>query len=270
MMKAEQRFIGRMQPSLFGRTSKSSSDILSSLKSIQIANALGAKTQPATIYEFRLGNELLSYSFPLLSESHLSDRPSASDCYLIFEGRVRLLCQNMHLQRQVSADLLEVGAVFGADHLFSTMPLPYRVVAASPCRIVKIPYPQLIVQLEQLPQLHKVLSQAVQQRERLIFFKCFTQQRSLPNHTLKYGLLPQLIEHRIDAGSYLPQSLLSAGYFWLRAGQILNQSNPEASPRIGDGWGYPDAVSEDWIAQTDSIIYALPFDAWKTLDLLHF
>ncbi|WP_416665929.1 cyclic nucleotide-binding domain-containing protein [Egbenema bharatensis] len=256
-----------MQPPPFGRSSKNS-DILSAFKSAQIANVLVAKTQPASIKDFQLGNEIFSYLTPSSTENSLSDRSSASGCYLVFEGQVRLLCQNLALQRPVSADLLEAGAVFGADHLFCEQPLPYWVIATSSCRLVHIPYRQLSVQLEQVPQLQTYLSQGVQQRERLIFFKRFTQQRSLPIHTLKHALLPELVEQRVEAGANLSQVLPNTGYFWLRAGQILNRSNPAPAPEVGDGWGYPDAIPEGWVAQTDLIIYTLPLGSWKTLNLL--
>lgn len=268
-MRTGQGLPGRMQPLSFGRTSKTSSDIFNSFRSAQIADALVSKVQPSTIYEFQLGNELLTYTSPF-TENYSGNRPLNSDCYLIFEGRVRLLCQNIHLQRQISADLLQAGTVLGADHLFNSSPLSYRAVATIPCQIIQIPYEQLIIQLEQFPQLHKYLNLTTQQRERLIFFKQFTQQYSISYRTLKYVILPQLIEQRVNAGEYLFESLSTAGYFWLRAGQILSQSNPAASPSIGTGWGYPETIPEDWIAQTDLTIYKLPLDAWKTLDLLHF
>lgn len=269
MMEIKQSFPEPMPSLAVGRTSKNSSDMLSSFRSAQIANALVSKTQSTKIYEFHSGDELLTYTSPS-TDNYCSDRLITSDLYLIFEGKVRLLCQNIHLQRQVSADFLQAGAVFGADHLFCTTSLSYRAIATSPCRIIQIPHQQLIVQLQQLPQLHKYLSQIVRQREQLIFFKRFTQQRTIPNRILKHVLLPQLMEQSVSAGESLSRSLsTTAGYFWLRSGKILSPLNPSASPVIGAGWGYPDAVPEDWTAQTDLVIYKLPLDTWTTLDLLY-
>jgi ATP-binding cassette subfamily B protein len=220
------------------------------------------------MHEFCLGDEVMPFIPP--SGAEMDDHPSALDAYFVVEGRIRVLCQNIYLQRSISADVLEAGAMFGADHLFCETPLPYRAIATRFCRVVHIPYQQLAIQLEQLPQLHPYFNQTAQQRERLIFFKGFTQQRSIPIHTLKHVLLPQLREQRVEAGAYLAQALPTAGYFWLRMGQIHNQAKPEVSPKIGKGWGYPDATPEDWLAQTELLIYHLPLDTGDVLKLLHF
>ncbi|GAB4365042.1 MAG: hypothetical protein Kow00121_01260 [Elainellaceae cyanobacterium] len=267
-MDVRKKIIDRIQP-LSNRTAKSSSDLLSDFKSAQIADALVKQAQLPVVREFHLGDKLLSYCPSLSNETYFDGHSFASGCYLISTGYVRLLCQNIHLQRQVSVDLLSAGAVIGADRLFCLMPLSYQAVAASHCHLIQIPYLQLNTQLERSPQLREHLSQTAQQRERLIFFKRFTQQRFRSSRILKHLLLPNLIEQRVYAGEYLYQALPDTGYFWLRAGQVLSQSNRSKEPTVGDSWGYPDAVPEDWVAQTDLVVYKLPLDSCKTLDLLY-
>lgn len=268
-MNVGKKIIDRIQPLPLECTAKSFLDLLSYFRSAQIANALVTHSQPPVVCEFQLGNELLSYRSPVQTETHFDSYSSASACYLIANGYVRLLCSNVHSQRQVSVDLLGAGAIIGADHLFYPMPLPYRAVAASHCQLIQIPHERLSAQLERSLQFREYLSQTAQQRERLIFFKHFSQQRFGPSRTLKHILLPNLIEQRVHAGEYLSQALSDGGYFWLRAGQILSQLTSSKCPVIGEGWGYPDAVPDDWVAQTDLVIYKLPLDPWKTLDQVH-
>jgi ATP-binding cassette subfamily B protein len=265
-MKTGQGFLIRTQPSRLRRIAKSSSNFFSSLQTAQMINTFITHNHSDKMYEFCLGDEVMSFTPPSIETD---DPPSTLDAYFVLEGRLRVLCQNTYLQRSISADVLEAGAIFGVDQLFCKSPLPYRAIATRFCRVVHIPYQQLAVQLEQLPQLHPYFNQTAQQRERLIFFKGFTQQRSTSIHTLKHVLLPQLREHRVEAGAYLAQVLPTTGYFWLRMGQIFNQAKPESSSTIGQSWGYPDATPEDWIAQTDLLIYHLPLDSWDVLNLLY-
>jgi ATP-binding cassette subfamily B protein len=180
-----------------------------------------------------------------------------------------LLCHNVHLDRLVPATVLEVGDIFGADHLFCSTPLPYQAIASTACRVARIPASQLTLLLEQRPQFWQHLSALAQQRERLIFFKSLTQMRSYPSQVLKQSLLPQLIEHRVCAGEYLATATPeTAGYFWLRRGQVYSESYRSLPPVVGDGWGYPNPVPDDWVAETDLLLYKLLLDAWETADLL--
>jgi CRP-like cAMP-binding protein len=219
-----------------------------------------------TIQEFYLGDRLLSFTPPKFTETSAIPYENQTDCYLVCDGRVRLLCRNVYSERLVTASVLEPGEMFGADHLLAAMPLPYVAIAASPGCLVRIAHQELTALLEQLPRLRTYLSQMVEQREQMVFFKRFTQLQSLPCHTLKTLVLPRLVEQQIKAGESLAEATpASTGHFWLRAGQVHSQTSTSTPLSSGDSWGYPDPVPDDWVAATDLRVYQLPLEPWEIL-----
>lgn len=234
-------------------------------QSTRQTNLLIAKLGQASVREFHLGDKLFSFLPPEPIEGPVSShRDDQGDCFLVCEGRVRLLCQNLDSQRPVTATVLEAGDIFGADHLFCKNPLAYDAIAASSGHLVRISSQELPALLEQFPQLYANLKQMAQQRERLIFFKRFTQLHALPSHTLKSTLLPHLVEQLVQAGESLRQATpANTGLFWLRAGQVRSQANTSTPPGSGDSWGYPEPTPADWVAETDLLVYQLLLESWE-------
>ncbi|MGH2413204.1 MAG: cysteine peptidase family C39 domain-containing protein, partial [Microcystaceae cyanobacterium] len=179
--------------------------------------------------------------------------------YLVCQGRVRLLSLDTDKQREVSTQLLTEGETFGADSLFCGEDvLPYRAVAASKAQVARISLEKLKPWLERLPELTEQWFASAQQRQRSLFFKTLTVLRSLSSQRLQQ-LLTYVVEKRVAAGEFLSQATPSeAGHFWLRSGQIENHPL-----EIGSSWGYPNATSKVWVAQTELWIYQLPKQDWE-------
>lgn len=126
------------------------------------------------IQEFQLGEEVINYSIPTISINSVCDEQIEGNFYLVCQGRVRLLAIDTEQNQEISAVVLEVGEIFGGDHLFDKNALPYRAIAASKCQIARIAHSQLQPTLDQYPQLQAQLLQAVQLRQREIFGKTTT------------------------------------------------------------------------------------------------
>ncbi|MBD0343195.1 MAG: cyclic nucleotide-binding domain-containing protein, partial [Microcoleus sp. Co-bin12] len=214
------------------------------------------------ISEFQLGDEITKYKTPdntnYLVEKEQSDR----NFYLVCEGRVRLLAVEASQQQEISAVVLEFGAIFGTENLFIESGLPYRAIAAGTCQIARIAATKLQLILEEFPQLQQHLQQKFQQIQRLIFFKTQTDLRSLAPHQQQLlwpQLLPYIEESRIPAGVSLAEHCQkSTNHFWLRSGQIQGQ----APPIIGSNWGHSE-VPSDWKAATSLLIYQLIAEQWE-------
>ncbi|MEG4801507.1 ABC transporter transmembrane domain-containing protein [Microcoleus sp. ARI1-B5] len=233
------------------------------LEEIGAEPTLVAKLNTACeICEFQLGDEITQYQTPDSTNNLVEQAQSEINFYLVCQGRVRLLAVEASQQHEVSAVVLELGAVFGTDNLFIESGLPYRAIAAGICQIARINSAKLQLVLKEFPQLQQHLQQQFQQRERLIFFKTQTDLRSLPPHhqqLLWPHLLPYTEESRIPAGVSLAEHCQkTTNHFWLRSGQIQG----EAPPIIGSNWGYSDLPS-DWKAATDLLIYQLGAEQWK-------
>lgn len=221
------------------------------------------------LQEFPLGHELLTYAPPMVHQS-FDYSPETIVCFLLYSGRIRLLCQNTYLQRRVSIGVLEGGDIFGGDHLFCSNPLPYQAIAASRCEIMPISYQMLTDWLEKNSWLQEHLAQVARQREQLIFFKQFTSMGSTPSQTLRQVLLPRLVEQRVGEGCEIADATpMDEGYFWLRSGRISHHSDPAKSPTIGHRWGYADPVAEEWVAQTDLVVYQQRINPWESATCLH-
>jgi len=180
---------------------------------------------------------------------------------------------NLIRPQNIAAALLEAGETWGADQQFCPQSLVYGAVAASDGVIAVLPRPVLQQWLEQLPSLQNRLHQATSTRQRLLFFKTATDFRSQPSHLLKQ-LLSYLVEMPVSKGAVLAEATpASGGRYWLRSGKVC--STPVCNtldaavdavppPAIGKGWGYPDAIPGDWVAETDLEIYHLPSQQWET------
>lgn len=215
-------------------------------------------------YQFQLGDELMVYD-PLAQ----STQPENVVLSLIIEGQVRVLCKQTFQKREITALLLQAGETFGADHLFQTMLLPYRVVAASQCQIVQIPVAQLTGIFHQIPLLHQQIMQQIREREQLIFFKSLTQLGSLPHHQIQKYVLNRLVQQSIKSGESLIQTVDGNGYCWLRTGQIQAPDPSVSLPMIGGGWIYPNPDLLRWVATTDLLLYKLPIHSWELAELLN-
>lgn len=214
------------------------------------------------IYDFQLGDEIAKYQNPDSGSNSFQQEQIDRNCYLVNQGRVRLLVVEASQGEELSAAVLEVGEIFGSDNLFIESAFPYRAIAAGSCQVVTIDAVKLLPILEEFPQLQQHWQQQFQQRQRLIFFKTQTELRSIDpqqQQTLWPHLLPYIAETRIAAEVSLAQQYQqSTSHFWLRSGQIEGQQ----PPIVGSNWG--DApIPEDWKAQTDLIIYELSAEQWK-------
>jgi ATP-binding cassette subfamily B protein len=215
------------------------------------------------IYDFQLGDEITNYQ-NLDSDSHSLDKKQIdNNCYLVSQGRVRLLAVSATKQEEISAVVLEVGEIFGTDNLFIETGVAYRAIAVGTCQMARIDVVKLQTILEEYPQLQQHLQAQFQQRQRLIFFKTQTELCELDvqqQQILWSQLLPYIEETRISAGvSLTQQNQKSKSHFWLRSGTIQG----EKPPIIGSSWGHPDSVSEDWQAKTDLLVYQLNAAQWE-------
>jgi len=196
------------------------------------------------------------------------------DFWIVCRGRVRLLCTVAGQAREISAEVIETGETFGADRLFCAdlwrgNLWPYRAIAASPVQLACIPSHALKQALTRLPELQARLLATTQHRQQVIFFKTATQLRSLPSHQLQQWVTDLQIE-QIPAGAVLAEVARDRpGRVWLRQGQVSDcRPAPEQLmqwPSIGDAWGYPEAVSPDWVAHSDLRVYRLPPERWDVL-----
>src|SRR4028119_383018 len=117
------------------------------------------------ISEFQLGDEITQYQTSD-NTNNVDKEQSEGNFYLVCEGRVRLLAVEASQQQEISAAVLEVGAIFGTDNLFIESGLPYRAIAAGTCQIARIPATKLQLVLEEFPQLQQHLQQKFQQIDR--------------------------------------------------------------------------------------------------------
>ncbi|HEY9697083.1 MAG TPA: ABC transporter transmembrane domain-containing protein [Trichocoleus sp.] len=221
------------------------------------------------LLNFCLGDVIASYVEDISTKTAQTEQ-NAFDLYLISQGRVRLLCEKQDEQRPITAALLEENAIFGADSRFVSSPLPCRAVAASPVQIVQIPAATIASLTKQYPQLQDYLCDRLGQQEKLIFFRSLTEFGIFSSHQLQ-SFTSDITEQQIPAGSKLAEFTPGeAGHYWLRKGSITEQqqdSVPAAAeglevPEIGGDWGYPDATSSDWIAETELRVYHMPIDRW--------
>ncbi len=249
--------------------SEPSQDLMQILKKIN-GNFPPSKLVAAfEVSEFQVGDELFSLA---ATDPEAVETLTAINgtCYLIHQGRVRLLGFDPERQRETCAMVLEVGDSFGGDHLWRSQPLSYRAVAATAGIYAHIPQAELTSQLREIPRFQAYLQEQTAQRQSQLFLKTLTELRSLSSHQIRQ-LLPYLQEKHIPAGSSLAQvTPTQEGHYWLRTGQIQgysdasNHSSPVQIQGMGTSWGYPQETPPDWIAHTDIEVLTLPRVHWES------
>ena len=213
-------------------------------------------SQEFELAEFQLGDSLMVHPGSL-SEGEEDSEPQYF--FLVCEGRLRVLGFNAEKQREVSTNLIVEGATFGGEFLWGRTFFPYRVVAASGVRVARIPLAKLKPFLASVPELDRRWRSQTQQQQKLIFFKTLTELRSLSSHRLKQ-LLPYLEAKKINAGDRIAAKEVVR--CWLRYGQIKGRTL-----KLGDSWR-GSSVTDDWVAQTDLLIYQLPQKNWQLVSEL--
>ncbi|HBE20165.1 MAG TPA: peptidase C39 [Cyanobacteria bacterium UBA11149] len=237
-------------------------DILKILSISQVETSLANQFNRAfTIFEFKLGDEISIYNVAPDRENFV--RSEQEGFYVILNGRVRLLGRESAGEgKEVSLMVLEMGDSFGIESLYANILCLKSAIAACDCQIVWMPLVELQSWLEKIPELSEYLCLLALSRQCLIFFKTSTNWRRFTFPQLNL-LIPYLVETKILAGegiSAYPES----GHFWLYSGEIESKEGGELSPpQIGDSWGYPDAIPEDWVAKTDLVVYRLPTENWE-------
>ncbi|WGV28408.1 cysteine peptidase family C39 domain-containing protein [Halotia branconii] len=218
-------------------------------------NLVSDFSQSWVVREFQLGDELTNYAVD----------NSSNLLYLVCQGRVRLLGFDTTVSREVSTQLLLAQQTFGADHLFCDQALPYRAIAAGESLVAQINITELQSWLQRLPHLESYLQQLAIERQTLLFFKSYTELRSLTSSTLRQ-LLPYLQPTKITAGSSLQEATSpTKGRFWLASGKVQTISAAAKPPHIGENWGYPHVKLPVGIAQTNLLVYRLAIEHWESV-----
>ena len=218
-------------------------------------NLIDELSQIFQIVDFQLG-ELISSPSDLSNPQNQKELDSQS-LYVICEGKVRLLGFGLSGDRQPCIQLLKDGETFGGDFYFCQASAPYQAIAASNVKIAKVSLNKFQPWFDTFPELQKNWVIAAQNRQRLVFFKSLSALDNLPTHRLQ-KFCAYLEEKTIAPGEYLAQVNPDAGRFWLRQGEIQNQTSD-----LGFAWGYPEPIPVDWVCQTELLTYHLPKAKWE-------
>ncbi len=256
--------------SIFSEQEKLDTIILALEKKLEvdtkIQKFLGHWSQYCEILEFQLGELLDNITTEKTNlaqpeknlKGHKNAVQQAQFLYIICQGKVRLLSFDPQKRREVATGLLTVGDVFGSEPLFEPEYLSYKTIAADPkVQVARIPLIRLQDTLVQCQKLEKHWLIASQNRQSLIFFKTLTALRCLSSHRIQQ-IIPYLEKRQILAGKPLVEANLNR--FWLCQGQIQDQSL-----EIGSSFGYPDPIPNDWVVETDLVIYHLHKQNWDTV-----
>ncbi len=206
--------------------------------------------------KFELGDELTQYN----CVGHSS--VSGGVIYLISQGKVRLLGFDESLGKEVSIQLLHPNQIFGGDDAFCNRFQEYRAVASSSGMLFQISLQHLDIWLQRYPALFDYFSQVTQERQKLIFFKTLSELRSAKlypsqNTPTLQKLLPYFLNIDLSEGSLLTAAT-AEGRFWLISGEISSISGQNRPPLVGESWGYPNTIPEDFISKTDLSLFYLP------------
>ncbi len=252
------------------RDSQNRLDILKLLSISQTESSLSTQfNQAFKILDFKLGDRIATYNLTPGSENSVQSEQTGF--YVICQGRVRLLGTEAPQEKEISLMVLEIGDSFGAESLYanipflkSAMPAAGVAIAASDCQVAWIPISQLQSWWEKLPALQEYLLRSTLWRQSFIFLKTSRNGRRFSFAQLSF-LVPHLVETKIPAGEAIalyPES----GHFWLGSGKIESKASGDNTiPQIGESWGYPDAIPEDWVAQTELIVYRVSTEDWETV-----
>lgn len=217
--------------------------------------------------EFILGQQIYASSSTGADEKNAVREEVPASLYLVCDGQVRLLCYSSDRQREVSVVVLNSGATFGGEYLDGTNSVPYRVLAASKCRLTYIPIDRLDSLQQQFPELEKSVRHQAKRLKRLLFLRSTSNLQSIPSRKL-YTLASLLVEEQIEKGSCLTEvGAASMSHYWLQNGQIGSEqhSSREQLPIIGESWGFPHTVPHDWFARTRLFVYKLSREHWEEL-----
>jgi ATP-binding cassette, subfamily B, bacterial HlyB/CyaB len=181
-------------------------------------------------------------------------------CYLICQGRIRILSFHAEKQREISIQLLEEGAIIGGDNLLSESPLAYTAIATNQVKVARITTQKLQPFLQKLPALATYWQNTSHNRQKLLFFKTSTVLHHLSSDRLQ-KLISYIKEETIAPGKVLAEvAPKKAGYFWLHSGKIVNQPAD-----LLFSWGYPNSTPPDWISQSELLVYRLPKEDWEAI-----
>jgi ATP-binding cassette, subfamily B, bacterial HlyB/CyaB len=208
--------------------------------------------QAFEIVELQLGNTLI--------EGINSAVEDKNYCYLICQGKVRILSFNAEKQRNLSIQLLGEGAIIGGDNLLSEAPLAYTAIATNRIKVARITTQKLQSFWRKLPALATYWQNKSKYRQKLLFFKTSTTLHHLSSDRLQ-KLIAYAKEATIAPGKVLSEVAPEAkGHFWLRSGKIVNQP----ADLLFD-WGYPSKTPSDWVAQSKLLVYRLPREHWDEI-----
>ena len=234
-------------------------------QSSSIANLLHLEISANTTRTFHLGEEVFRYD-PNGGRDEYVNSDTLGNSGLICEGRVRLLCQPVEHARSVSIAVLHAGDLMGVDRWLGAHPLPYRAIAASSGQIAYIPNGAVRAQLNAQSPLWQTWAEQAQQREKIAFFKGWTQLRSLPSQALRHHVLPHLSEIFIPAGASIAAMTADVNsYYWLRFGTVGDLAQPGVLREMGTHWRSSEATH--WVARTDLRVYGVQVNPWAADDL---
>jgi HlyB family type I secretion system ABC transporter len=186
------------------------------------------------------------------------------DLYVVGEGRVRLLGVDPSSGREVSLQVLDVGAWFGADaRLLPYVPGGYQAIGGSQGKVYRLPAVTLNRWLEACPGLESYLATAIAIYQRVAFWRASGVANHWSGSKLR-AIARQTIDCTIPAHTPLDQVTADKpGLFWLRQGEISGTQTPPPPP--GQPWTQETSVASDWLAATDVILYHLPLSACEAL-----
>ncbi|NEP18197.1 MAG: ATP-binding cassette domain-containing protein [Leptolyngbya sp. SIO4C1] len=218
-------------------------------------------TSAARLQTYSLGQEIYHHSCDR-ADSSAQQLTSSSSLWLLYQGRVRLLCQALEASAALTVQLLSEGKSFGAASLLA-QPLAYRAIAASEVQLLEIPAAALRPLLKQHPELQQRWLEEAEQRDRLIFYRRLPLFQTYNSQQLQQWTA-YLQTVKIPAGASLDAAAPGElGRFWLRQGQIQTQRPDGQTPDLGESWGYPQATPRAWSAKTELLVYQLPRAAWE-------
>lgn len=198
------------------------------------------------------------------SEGLQADAKTLGDLYVVGEGRVRLLGFDPNHGRDVSLQILDVGAWFGADaRLLPYPPWGYQAIGGSQGTVYHLPAATLDRWLAACPGLESYLAAAIASYQRVAFWRASGAANQWSGAKLR-AIARQTIDCAISAHTPLTQFTADKpGLFWLRQGEVSSTHTPPPGP--GQLWPQETSTASDWLAVTDLLLYHLPLSACETL-----
>ncbi|MEM9807422.1 MAG: peptidase domain-containing ABC transporter [Cyanobacteria bacterium P01_D01_bin.56] len=218
--------------------------------------------QAFQLFTFRMGEDVFTCDQDGKTAPHIG----RVGLYVICRGRVRIVSTG--LVEETPAQSLTTGDTFGVESVLGSHLISYRAVAASRVDVAWMSLTAFQDWVKRLPELRSYLQCQVQHRERLIFFKTMTPLGELSSYELEPFVLA-CQERQLQAQQPLA-ALGEAEHFWLKTGLV--QPYSEATDHElwypGQEWGYPQAISPDWVAHTPLSVYVLSREDWQRFPFL--